>query len=686
MLEAFRTLSPSTSCNREATKQIAFVYRESGQLSRAAGEYERVAAESEDPGIARRGAARRRRPLRAVEGTDRARSTCTRATSSSSRGRSRRPSRRASRSPRCTRRRTTRRATTTGAAADRRASTRPPAPSGPTARARSRRARRSVLAEQLYREFAAVKLLQPFEASLQEKQAAHGRRDRGLRAAWSTTRSADVTAAATFYMAETYSDFSRSLIESERPGGPAARGAAGVRAGARGGGVSVRGEGHRRAREEPGADARRRLQRLDREEPRQARRADAGALREGRGEQRLPRRDRQLRVPRAVAAAARAGRPQAETPAPRRRPRPTRPPTPSSAARRARSRRPPRPRLTLRRAEALRRALKPRGAVRGGPASLAVLAGRWPPPARRRRRRRARRPGRHPAGRHRVHDHAGARARGDVRADYEQPLRLLEQQQYEQGIALLVKVTERRPRDSAAHRSRHRLRAHRRPGSRRGEPRSKALELNPRPPAAYNELGMVYRRQGQFADARASYEKALRLSHISTSRTATSRSSATCISRTRLRARALRGVQPGRARTTGGREVDRRPATGRGNRRTHADESLISRCCCSQSAGDEARRGEPRRVTRRSNRADDGRRRPAAAPQTPKGDGDKSLSGMSILGNQEAPKSLVIVPWKSSEIGDRSASRSARRRRGSPSTRTSSCASSRYYEIRSSSK
>jgi hypothetical protein len=30
----------------------------------------------------------------------------------------------------------------------------------------------------------------------------------------------------------------------------------------------------------------------------------------------------------------------------------------------------------------------------------------------------------------------------------------------------------------------------------------------------------------------------------------------------------------------------------------------------------------------------------------------KTLSGMSILGNEEAPKSLVIVPWKSSEIGD----------------------------------
>lgn len=30
----------------------------------------------------------------------------------------------------------------------------------------------------------------------------------------------------------------------------------------------------------------------------------------------------------------------------------------------------------------------------------------------------------------------------------------------------------------------------------------------------------------------------------------------------------------------------------------------------------------------------------------------KTLAGISILGNQEAPKSLVIVPWKSSQIGD----------------------------------
>jgi hypothetical protein len=36
----------------------------------------------------------------------------------------------------------------------------------------------------------------------------------------------------------------------------------------------------------------------------------------------------------------------------------------------------------------------------------------------------------------------------------------------------------------------------------------------------------------------------------------------------------------------------------------------------------------------------------AVAPENP-----KELSGMSIVGNDEAPKSLYIVPWKSSELG-----------------------------------
>lgn len=33
------------------------------------------------------------------------------------------------------------------------------------------------------------------------------------------------------------------------------------------------------------------------------------------------------------------------------------------------------------------------------------------------------------------------------------------------------------------------------------------------------------------------------------------------------------------------------------------------------------------------------------------GDEAKELSGMSVLGNNETPKALYIVPWKSSEIG-----------------------------------
>jgi hypothetical protein len=38
--------------------------------------------------------------------------------------------------------------------------------------------------------------------------------------------------------------------------------------------------------------------------------------------------------------------------------------------------------------------------------------------------------------------------------------------------------------------------------------------------------------------------------------------------------------------------------------------------------------------------------------EEPAPEGDKRLTGMSIVGNDEAPKSLVIVPWKSSDLGN----------------------------------
>jgi hypothetical protein len=42
----------------------------------------------------------------------------------------------------------------------------------------------------------------------------------------------------------------------------------------------------------------------------------------------------------------------------------------------------------------------------------------------------------------------------------------------------------------------------------------------------------------------------------------------------------------------------------------------------------------------------------AIAEDKPSAGKDKLVSGMSIVGNDEAPKSLVIVPWKSSDLGD----------------------------------
>ena len=42
----------------------------------------------------------------------------------------------------------------------------------------------------------------------------------------------------------------------------------------------------------------------------------------------------------------------------------------------------------------------------------------------------------------------------------------------------------------------------------------------------------------------------------------------------------------------------------------------------------------------------------ALAETSPEDEKEKLISGMSIVGNDEAPKSLVIVPWKSSDLGD----------------------------------
>jgi hypothetical protein len=65
--------------------------------------------------------------------------------------------------------------------------------------------------------------------------------------------------------------------------------------------------------------------------------------------------------------------------------------------------------------------------------------------------------------------------------------------------------------------------------------------------------------------------------------------------------------------------------------------------------------GLPKPGTKKSTagKAADGKADPAAAAgQAAQPGDDVKMSGMSILGNEDAPKSLVIVPWKSSQLAD----------------------------------
>ena len=73
-------------------------------------------------------------------------------------------------------------------------------------------------------------------------------------------------------------------------------------------------------------------------------------------------------------------------------------------------------------------------------------------------------------------------------------------------------------------------------------------------------------------------------------------------------------------------------------------------------------------------------------PDEDNGDGIKSpktMSGMSILGNEEAPKSLVIVPWKSSRMGDELDLSDTLDDRAQPVDKEVFMREMRFYKIRS---
>jgi len=216
VLEDFRAGNPEHELRAEATKQLAYIYREDGQTERSAAEHERVAAEATDVELSREAL------LTAGELYDEV-NVVTDAVRVYRQYVAEYPL------PLDIAMETRMRladifkaeldytqyyeqlhdivAADQGAGVER------------TDRSRYLAAKAAlVLAEQIYERFAELGLTQPFEQSLAEKQR---RMDLAMADFESLVEYevADVTAAATFYIAEIYLEFSVALMESERPAG-----------------------------------------------------------------------------------------------------------------------------------------------------------------------------------------------------------------------------------------------------------------------------------------------------------------------------------------------------------------------------------------------------------------------------------------------------------------------------------
>src|SRR5687767_2157516 len=65
-----------------------------------------------------------------------------------------------------------------------------------------------------------------------------------------------------------------------------------------------------------------------------------------------------------------------------------------------------------------------------------------------------------------------------------------------------------------------------------------------------------------------------------------------------------------------------------------------------------SRPAAPERTPASQANAEDVGVKPEGPPAIANPPGDVQMSGMSVLGNDDSPQSLVLVPWKGSQLGD----------------------------------
>lgn len=97
----------------------------------------------------------------------------------------------------------------------------------------------------------------------------------------------------------------------------------------------------------------------------------------------------------------------------------------------------------------------------------------------------------------------------EARADFDAAMKFLDAEQYDKGIELLSRLTQRAKTNTApyinlaiAYQKVDNLTA-------AAENLKMALAINPDHPVANNEYGLLYRKTGKFAEAKSAYEKAL---------------------------------------------------------------------------------------------------------------------------------------------------------------------------------